>query len=67
MNELLAPSSTDKYIKKSCIKMLLKEEEEEQVFCISLEVRRLPKYIITENSALMQGIRMNKSLILINH
>lgn len=42
-------------------------KEEKQIFCISLEIRRLPKYIVRENSALMKEIQMHKSLILINH
>ena len=63
MNGLLAFSRVDKYIKKSCIKIMLKEER----YSVSLEIKRVPKCIIRENSALMKGIRMNKPPILINH
>ena len=65
MNEQLTSSRVDTYTTKSHIKIMLKEEK--QIFCISLKIGRLPKYIIIENSALMKEIGTNKSLILINH
>lgn len=44
-------------------------KEDKQIFCISLEIRKFPKYIIRELSfhGKKKKIRMNKSLILINH
>ena len=65
MNGQLISSRADRYITESHIRILLKEGK--QIFCISLEIGRLPKYIIRENSALMKDIGKNKSLILINH
>lgn len=38
----------DRYMTKSCIKFMLKEDK--QIFCISLEIRKFPKYIIGELS-----------------
>lgn len=65
MNEQLTSSRADRYTTKSHIKIMWKEEK--QIFCVSLEIGRLPKYIIRENSALMKEIGKNKSLVLINH